>query len=31
MHAGEYDAFRRIVSTLREQAPEVAQALGLRD
>jgi Histidine kinase-, DNA gyrase B-, and HSP90-like ATPase len=30
MHAGEYEAFRRIVDTLRQQAPEVAEALGLR-
>jgi hypothetical protein len=29
MHAGEYDSFLRIVATLRQQAPEVAQALGL--
>lgn len=29
MHAGEYESFLRIVATLREQAPEVAQALGL--
>ena len=29
MHAGEYEAFRRIVVTLKEQAPEVAEALGL--
>ena len=30
MHAGEYEAFQRIVATLRQQAPEVAEALGLR-
>ena len=29
MHAGEYEAFRRIVAALKEQAPEVAKALGL--
>ena len=29
MHAGEYESFRRIVATLRQQAPEVAEALGL--
>jgi hypothetical protein len=29
MHAGEYESFLRIVQTLRTQAPEVAQALGL--
>jgi hypothetical protein len=29
MHAGEYQAFQRIVTTLKEQAPEVAEALGL--
>jgi hypothetical protein len=29
MQAGEYDAFRRIISTLREQAPEVVEALNL--
>jgi len=29
MHAGEYNSFLRIVATLRQQAPEVAQALGL--
>jgi len=29
MHAGEYPAFQRIVATLKEQAPDVAQALGL--
>jgi hypothetical protein len=31
MHAGEYAAFRRIIVTLKEQAPEVAEALGLHD
>jgi len=30
MHAGEYEAFHRIVATLRQQAPDVAEALGLR-
>jgi len=30
MHAGEYAAFQRIVATLRQQAPDVANALGLR-
>lgn len=30
MHAGEYQAFQRIVATLRQQAPDVAEALGLR-
>jgi hypothetical protein len=30
MHAGEYEAFGRIVATLQRQAPEVAEALGLR-
>jgi hypothetical protein len=30
MHAGEYAAFQRIVTTLRQQAPDVAEALGLR-
>jgi hypothetical protein len=30
MHAGEYEPFRRIVATLQQQAPEVAEALGLR-
>jgi hypothetical protein len=30
MHAGEYESFVRIISTLRQQAPEVAEALGLR-
>lgn len=29
MHAGEYESFQRIVATLRRQAPEVAEALGL--
>ncbi len=29
MHAGEYAAFQRIVATLKEQAPDVAQSLGL--
>lgn len=29
MHAGEYEAFQRIVITLKKQAPDVAQALGL--
>jgi hypothetical protein len=29
MHAGEYEAFQRIVATLKTQAPEVATALGL--
>ena len=29
MHAGEYEAFQRIVTTLQQQAPEVAAALGL--
>jgi hypothetical protein len=29
MHAGEYAAFQRIVATLRQQAPDVANALGL--
>ena len=29
MHAGEYEAFQRIVATLREQAPDAAEALGL--
>jgi hypothetical protein len=31
MHAGEYEALRRIIVTLKEQAPEVAKALGLDD
>jgi Histidine kinase-, DNA gyrase B-, and HSP90-like ATPase len=30
MHAGEYESFQRVVATLRQQAPEVAEALGLR-
>jgi len=30
MHAGEYESFVRIISTLQQQAPEVADALGLR-
>jgi hypothetical protein len=29
MHAGEYESFQRIVATLRQQSPEVAEALGL--
>jgi hypothetical protein len=29
MHAGEYESFLRIVTSLRQQAPEVAEALGL--
>jgi hypothetical protein len=29
MQAGEYDAFRRIVAVLRQQAPGTAEALGL--
>jgi hypothetical protein len=29
MHAGEYQAFERIVTTLKDQAPEIAVALGL--
>lgn len=29
MHAGEYQSFLRIVASLRQQAPEVAEALGL--
>jgi len=29
MQAGEYDAFRHIAATLKEQAPDIAQALGL--
>ena len=29
MHAGEYRAFQRIISTLQAQSPEVARALGL--
>ena len=31
MHAGEYEALKRIIVTLKEQAPEVAKALGLHD
>jgi hypothetical protein len=31
MHAGEYEAFGRIVVALNWQAPEVAEALGLHD
>jgi hypothetical protein len=31
MQAGEYEAFRRIVAVLSQQAPEVAAALGLRN
>jgi hypothetical protein len=31
MHAGEYEAFRRIVAVLSQQAPEIADALGLRN
>jgi hypothetical protein len=31
MQAGEYEAFRRIAATLTEQAPEIADALGLRN
>ena len=30
MQAGEYEAFRRIVRRLQQQAPDVAAALGLR-
>jgi hypothetical protein len=30
MQAGEYDAFRRIIAVLAEQAPDTARALGLR-
>ena len=30
MQAGEYEAFRRIAATLSQQAPEIADALGLR-
>jgi Histidine kinase-, DNA gyrase B-, and HSP90-like ATPase len=30
MQAGEYEAFRRIVDVLAEQAPGIAEALGLR-
>jgi hypothetical protein len=29
MHAGEYEPFLRIVASLRQQAPEIAEALGL--
>jgi hypothetical protein len=29
MHAGEYEPFLRIVASLRQQAPEIAKALGL--
>jgi hypothetical protein len=29
MHAGEYEAFRRILTALNDQAPEIAGALGL--
>jgi hypothetical protein len=29
MHAGEYEAFQRIVTTLQQQAPEIAAVLGL--
>jgi hypothetical protein len=29
MHTGEYESFRRIVVTLQQQAPDVAEALGL--
>jgi hypothetical protein len=29
MHAGEYESFQRIVTALQQQAPEVAEALGL--
>jgi hypothetical protein len=29
MQAGEYEAFGRIVASLQERAPEIAQALGL--
>jgi hypothetical protein len=29
MHSGQYEAFTRIVASLRQQAPEVAAALGL--
>jgi len=29
MHAGEYEAFQRIIATLKQQAPDVAEALGL--
>jgi hypothetical protein len=29
MHAGEYEAFQRIIVTLKEQAPDIAETLGL--
>jgi hypothetical protein len=29
MHAGEYEPFLRIIDSLRQQAPEVAESLGL--
>jgi len=29
MHAGEYESFQRVVAVLRQQSPEVAEALGL--
>jgi hypothetical protein len=31
MSIGEYQAFQRIVATLKEQAPDIAEVLGLRD
>lgn len=31
MQVGEYDAWRRIVTAVRRQAPEVAESLGLSD
>jgi hypothetical protein len=31
MQAGEYEAFRRIVAALRQEAPEIADALGFRN
>jgi hypothetical protein len=31
MQAGEYEAFRRITAALRQEAPEIADALGLRN
>jgi hypothetical protein len=31
MQVGEYEAFRRIVATLSQQAPEIADGLGLRN
>ena len=31
MSTGEYQAFQRIIVTLKEQAPDVAEALGLQD